>query len=764
MVPMWGSFLYGAGAWGIDVNAGEQGHQVADLDVLEGVDRVLDLVREVAVDAIGGELVELFDLVVPGERARRHPRIVLHLVLERRAVLQLHGDLRGHEARVLRGVGGVRPCGHFREQRLDVRAVDAVVGELSWHDVPVQQRHGQQVSQVVVRLFLRGHGRLRAVQPAAGEVVGDLRHLGADRDDRFRVEPGGDIQARMVRGRELDHAVDRRLRVDLGVVLLDRAGDDALVALGVPVDAQGPVEQVVEAEGSLDDAQRPLDSAAGQEQRVHRAERGLRRRESLPLRQRLGPDDRERGIAGGGHRDRVRDLRLGHAEQPPGRGVVREGELRRVIEAAGHEVAVVDQARLDGVTERHAEHQVAAAAAGQLRGGQRDAEVVRRVARLGRREEVVHEVHVTDEHGVPERRVDGIGLAAADQRHPVTTAEVADLVAAGADRAGSEGRDGARQAVQDMDRKLRPRLGRQVVERGPRRVAGERLHLRLMVGRGDAWRGRRRGIGLLVSRCHERPPVVRWGSGCQVKAMNAARVRSEPTLLNSTTEAISRCPCRYSTAKITAAAGAGSALARTSRRRSVCAMPIAAKITHSSAGATTFRAATVPTTKRLTVMRCANSTMPVANNATPVVADPRSFIALTSTSGSWTPARTSTSARTGAHTTGAVSAERTCCPRPPEAAAGAAGGGPTADAGAACACIAVTVCPAPPAAKAGLSSSAGRRPGCCVTGAATRGAVALAAADPAAADSSTSVTGTSMTFSTSAPTATGTALKDGPYK
>jgi len=43
-------------------------------------------------------------------------------------------------------------------------------------------------------------------------------------------------------------------------------------------------------------------------------------------------------------------------------------------------------------------------------------------------------------------------------------------------------------------------------------------------------------------------------------------------------------------------------------------------------------------------------------------------------------------------------------------------------------------------------------------------AIALAAADPAAADSTTSVTGTSMTFSTSAPTATGTALTDGPYK
>ena len=125
------------------------------------------------------------DLVVPGERVRRHPRVVLDLVLERGAVRQPHGDLRGHAARVLRGVGGVRPCGHFREQRLDVRARDPGVSELSRQDVPVQQRHGEQVAQVVVRLFLRGHGRLRAVEPAAGEVVGDLRHLGADRDDRL---------------------------------------------------------------------------------------------------------------------------------------------------------------------------------------------------------------------------------------------------------------------------------------------------------------------------------------------------------------------------------------------------------------------------------------------------------------------------------------------------------------------------------------------------------------------------------------------------
>ena len=50
--------------------------------------------------------------------------------------------------------------------------------------------------------------------------------------------------------------------------------------------------------------------------------------------------------------------------------------------------------------------------------------------------------------------------------------------------------------------------------------------------------------------------------------MNAPRVAIEKTLLNSSAEAISRCPCLYWTAKITAATGAGRALVRTARRTS----------------------------------------------------------------------------------------------------------------------------------------------------------------------------------------------------
>ena len=68
--------------------------------------------------------------------------------------------------------------------------------------------------------------------------------------------------------------------------------------------------------------------------------------------------------------------------------------------------------------------------------------------------EVIHEVHVANEDGVPEGGVHRVGLSAADQRHPVTASEVPHLVAAGVDWAGAEGRDGAPEAVEDMDRKL----------------------------------------------------------------------------------------------------------------------------------------------------------------------------------------------------------------------------------------------------------------------------------------------------------------------
>ena len=88
----------------LDLNTGKQAHQLLDLDVLDRVDGRFDLVGEVNVNAAGNELVELGDHLVPCERPLWHPWIVLHLMFERGAVLQAHGDFGRHPARVLGGV------------------------------------------------------------------------------------------------------------------------------------------------------------------------------------------------------------------------------------------------------------------------------------------------------------------------------------------------------------------------------------------------------------------------------------------------------------------------------------------------------------------------------------------------------------------------------------------------------------------------------------------------------------------------------------
>src|SRR5208282_1982997 len=97
--------------------------------------------------------------------------------------------------------------------------------------------------------------------------------------------------------------------------------------------------------------------------------------------------------------------------------------------------------------------------------GQRHAEIVRRVAGLGLRKEVVHEIHVAHKCGVPERSVDGVRLSTADQRAWAAAPELRDLLATGLDRAGTQGGDAAAQRVQDMDWQLPPRFGREVCER-----------------------------------------------------------------------------------------------------------------------------------------------------------------------------------------------------------------------------------------------------------------------------------------------------------
>jgi hypothetical protein len=151
--------------------------------------------------------------------------------------------------------------------------------------------------------------------------------------------------------------------------------------------------------------------------------------------------------------------------------------LRGVIESARHEVAVIHQARLHGVGQRHTEHQVTPAAARVFRGSQRHPEIVGRVACFGGRQEIIHEVDVSHERRMPERGIDWICLSASDQRTRTSPAKVGDLRAAGLDRAGAQGRDAAAQRVQNVDRQLLARLCRKIRERSAGGVLGEGLNL-----------------------------------------------------------------------------------------------------------------------------------------------------------------------------------------------------------------------------------------------------------------------------------------------
>ena len=171
----------------------------------------------------------------------------------------------------------------------------------------------------MIRLLLDTDDFVHAVETTAGEVVCKLEHICLNRDNLVGVDfvlPG-----------EFDHAVDRGLRMDHRVVFFDRALHDALISLLVPVDVDLHSQEVINAQRALDDLERPLHSATSQEQSVHGTERGLRRSKTLPLRQRLRPNNGEGRIADRSHRDSVRDLLLAQTEQPAGGGVEREGQL-----------------------------------------------------------------------------------------------------------------------------------------------------------------------------------------------------------------------------------------------------------------------------------------------------------------------------------------------------------------------------------------------------------------------------------------------------
>jgi hypothetical protein len=114
-----------------------------------------------------------------------------------------------------------------------------------------------------------------------------------------------------------------------------------------------------------------------------------------------------------------------------------------VIEAAAHEVGVINEARLHCVAQCHSQHQIAASAAHVVGDSQRYAEVIRGMAGFGLSKEVIHEIDITHECRVPEGSVDRVCFSAADQRAWTCATELGDLLVTGLNRASAQGGNAA---------------------------------------------------------------------------------------------------------------------------------------------------------------------------------------------------------------------------------------------------------------------------------------------------------------------------------
>src|SRR5271156_471314 len=92
-------------------------------------------------------------------------------------------------------------------------------------------------------------------------------------------------------------------------------------------------------------------------------------------------------------------------------------------------------------------------------------------------EEVVHEIDIAHQGGVPERSVDWVRRSAADQRVRTGAPAFCDLLATGLDRAGTQCGDGAAPCVQDVDWQLPAGFGREVGKGSAGGILGESFDL-----------------------------------------------------------------------------------------------------------------------------------------------------------------------------------------------------------------------------------------------------------------------------------------------
>lgn len=121
-----------------------------------------------------------------------------------------------------------RPHANPLQQFLDVGSVDPPRQELSRHDASIEKRGGNQVRQAMVRLLLGLYDSLVAFFSTPNNVEGDIEDFDIDLLDF--------TPAQAVLAFQFEGALDRRLRMDLRIELLDDGLRDTLQVFPAPID------------------------------------------------------------------------------------------------------------------------------------------------------------------------------------------------------------------------------------------------------------------------------------------------------------------------------------------------------------------------------------------------------------------------------------------------------------------------------------------------------------------------------------------------
>ena len=156
--------------------------------------------------------------------------------------------------------------------------------------------------------------------------------------------------------------------------------------------------------------------------------------------------------------------------------------MRRVVEALVLQRRRLGEPRLHLVADGQRGKEVLPGRSSELCRGEGRAQVVRGVKALPRDHGDVHEVEVTHQRGVPERRPIGRGPAASNGRALGAPAQLRRQLPDRDDRLTVERRDGAAKGVEHQGLEVRHLVGREVRELARGRPLGDVLAL-LRLGR-----------------------------------------------------------------------------------------------------------------------------------------------------------------------------------------------------------------------------------------------------------------------------------------